>query len=59
MDKVTTVQRKKNMSLIRSKNTRPELLLRKMLFKHGFRYRIHYKIDNYYFDIVFPTEKKL
>lgn len=30
-----------NMSQIRSKNTRPELLVRKHLFKNGFRYRIH------------------
>jgi DNA mismatch endonuclease (patch repair protein) len=32
-----------NMSRIRSKNTRPELLLRKALFAHGFRYRLHDK----------------
>lgn len=31
------------MSNIRSKNTKPELLVRKALWKMGYRYRIHYK----------------
>lgn len=30
-----------NMSRIRSKNTRPEIIVRKFLFSHGFRYRLH------------------
>jgi len=32
-----------NMSQIKGKNTKPEVLLRKELFKKGFRYRIHDK----------------
>jgi DNA mismatch endonuclease (patch repair protein) len=32
-----------NMSRIRSKNTKPELLLRKILFANGFRFRLHNK----------------
>ena len=32
-----------NMSRIRSKNTRPEILIRKRLFAAGFRFRIHPK----------------
>lgn len=32
-----------NMSKIRSKNTKPELMVRKYLFSKGFRYRIHSK----------------
>ena len=31
------------MSQIRSKNTKPELLVRKNLFSNGFRYRLHKK----------------
>jgi DNA mismatch endonuclease (patch repair protein) len=31
------------MSKIRSKNTKPEILLRSLLFKEGFRFRIHDK----------------
>ena len=33
-----------NMSRIRSKNTKPELLLRKVLFANGFRFRLHDKL---------------
>ena len=32
-----------NMSQIRSKNTKPELLIRKLLFSNGFRFRLHRK----------------
>lgn len=32
-----------NMSRIRSKDTKPELILRKVLFANGFRYRLHDK----------------
>ena len=32
-----------NMSRIRSKNTKPEMLVRKHLFSKGFRYRLHDK----------------
>lgn len=32
-----------NMSQIKGKNTKPELLVRKFLFAHGFRYRLHDK----------------
>lgn len=31
-----------NMSRIRSKDTKPEMLVRKFLFRKGFRYRLHY-----------------
>lgn len=34
-------ERSKNMSAIRSKDTKPEIILRKMLFSHGYRYRVH------------------
>jgi DNA mismatch endonuclease, patch repair protein len=32
-----------NMSRIRSKNTKPEMLIRKQLFAKGFRFRLHSK----------------
>lgn len=43
MDNLTPDQRKKNMQNIQSKNTKPELLLRKALYQLGIRYRIHVK----------------
>ena len=43
-----------NMSQIRSKNTKPELAVRKYLFAHGFRYRLHRKDLPGKPDIVLP-----
>ncbi len=43
MDVHNTATRSYNMSRIRAKNTKPEILVRKFLFSHGFRYRIHVK----------------
>ena len=40
MDKFTKEQRHKCMSRIRGKDTLPELLVRKRLFSHGWRYRV-------------------
>lgn len=42
MDDLTSEQRKKNMQHIRSKNTEIERILRKALWKRGYRYRKHY-----------------
>lgn len=40
-DKLTKAARSYNMSQIRSKDTKPELLVRKFLFANGFRYKLH------------------
>jgi len=40
-DKLTPAKRSWNMSRIKGKNTKPELLVRKFLFARGIRYRIH------------------
>lgn len=43
MDNLTTQQRHKNMASIRLKDTKPELLVRKWLWSHGYRYRLNVK----------------
>lgn len=43
MDIVTSEQRSKNMSAIRSKNTKPEIYFRKLLFAEGYRYSLNSK----------------
>ena len=43
-----------NMSRIKGKNTKPEILVRKFLFAHGFRYRINVKNLPGKPDIVLP-----
>ncbi|MFW0771543.1 very short patch repair endonuclease [Paenarthrobacter nitroguajacolicus] len=40
-DRLTREQRSRNMSKIRGKNTKPELLVRKLLHAKGYRYRLH------------------
>lgn len=42
-DRHTPEQRRFNMQQIKSKNTKPEILLRKLLFAKGFRYKINDK----------------
>jgi DNA mismatch endonuclease (patch repair protein) len=43
MDKISKAIRSKNMSKIRSTDTKPEKYIRLLLFHLGFRYRINYK----------------
>ena len=38
----TIEQRHKNMAAIRAKNTKPEIIVRKYLWSHGFRYRLNH-----------------
>lgn len=46
-----------NMSQIRSKKTKPEILVRQFLYKNGFRYRLNYKKLPGKPDIVLPKYK--
>ena len=41
VDSLTTEQRHRLMSRIRSKDTKPEMLVRRLLFAEGYRYRLH------------------
>ena len=41
VDNLSKRKRSWNMSRIRSKDTRPELIVRKYLYSRGFRYRLH------------------
>ena len=41
MDKLSTQQRHNNMAAIRGKNTKPEMIVRRGLWKRGFRYRLN------------------
>jgi DNA mismatch endonuclease, patch repair protein len=46
-----------NMSRIRSKDTKPEMIVRKFLFSNGYRYRLHVKNLPGKPDIVLPKYK--
>jgi len=41
MDIKSKEERSKNMAAIRSKNTKPEIYIRKLLFAEGYRYRLN------------------
>ena len=43
MDRLTPQQRHSNMAAIRSKDTKPEIIVRRGLWSRGFRYRLNYK----------------
>ena len=43
MDKLSPQQRHKAMAAIRSKDTKPEMIVRRGLWKRGFRYRLNHK----------------
>ena len=43
MDRLTPQQRSKNMASIRSKNTKPDIIVLKGLWSRGFRYRLNSK----------------
>ena len=56
-DRMTPEQRHVCMSHIRGKNTKPEIAVRKALFRLGFRYRINVKSLSGHPDIVLPKFK--
>ena len=55
VDRVSKQKRSKIMSAIRSKNTKPELALRRALWAEGLRYRIHFGKEK--IDVAFPSKK--
>ena len=57
MDVHTLEQRSRNMAAIRSKNTKPEIVVRKVLCEMGLRYRLHRTDLPGKPDIVMPGRK--
>ena len=58
-DTKTPAERSENMSRIRSTNTKPEEIVRKYLFSHGFRYRKNDKRYPGKPDIVLPKYRTI
>src|SRR3989442_5328713 len=59
MDTLTRSERSKRMALIRSKNTKPELLVRKIAHSCGYRFRLHASQLPGKPDLVFHKQKKV
>ncbi|MCW2135060.1 very short patch repair endonuclease [Arthrobacter sp. VKM Ac-2550] len=62
-DSLTPEQRSANMSRIRGKNTKPELIVRRLLHARGYRYRLHGSAAGAKLpgrpDLVFPGRRKV
>jgi DNA mismatch endonuclease, patch repair protein len=59
MDRISARSRSDNMSRIRSKNTSPELLVRRELYALGFRFRLHCSDLPGKPDLIFRSRKKV
>ena len=59
MDKLSVERRSANMRQIRSKDTAPELFLRRLLYRKGYRFRLHRKDLPGKPDLVFPARRKV
>lgn len=59
MDTHSPETRSKNMQAVKSKNTKPELAVRKALFALGYRFRLHRRDLPGSPDIVFPGKRKV
>lgn len=58
MDKLSKERRSANMSRIRSKDTCPEITLRKLIHGLGYRFRLHRRDLPGKPDLAFPSQKK-
>lgn len=56
MDNLTKEKRSWNMSRIKNTDTKPEMQVRRFLFRRGLRYRTYYKVPGKP-DIAFPSKK--
>lgn len=59
MDRLNPRQRSALMAKVRSKNTRPELLIRSLAHRLGYRFRLHVKKLVGSPDLVFPGRRKV
>lgn len=59
MDIVSKEKRSEVMRAVKSKDTRPEMIVRKMLHRAGYRYRLHAVGLPGKPDIIFPRRKKV
>ena len=58
MDRISEERRSYNMSRVRSKNTGPEMVVRRLVYSLGYRYRLHDRSLPGKPDLVFKGSKK-
>lgn len=58
-DVLTPEQRRRNMAAIKGKNTKPEMVVRRLVHSLGYRYRLHREDLPGKPDLVFPSRRKI
>ena len=59
VDVLTPEQRRRNMAAIKGKNTKPEMVVRQLVHRLGYRYRLHCKDLPGKPDLLFPGRRKI
>jgi DNA mismatch endonuclease (patch repair protein) len=59
MDKLSKQDRSERMSRVRGTDTKPEMVVRRLVHGMGYRYRLHVKQLPGHLDLVFPTPGKI
>jgi DNA mismatch endonuclease (patch repair protein) len=59
MDTLTPAERSERMSRVRSKDTKPEMTVRSLVHRMGYRYRLHDRSLPGNPDLVFPSRGKI
>lgn len=59
LDPLTVKERSERMALVKSKDTKPEIAVRRLIHRMGYRYRLHSRVLPGHPDLVFPTRKKV
>ncbi|NYF77976.1 very short patch repair endonuclease [Granulicella arctica] len=59
VDHIDPARRSLNMAAVRSKHTEPELVVRKIVYGLGYRYRLHWEKLPGKPDLVFPGKRKV
>lgn len=59
MDKINKSKRSEVMRAVKSRDTKPEMIVRKLLHKEGYRYRLYGKKLPGKPDLTFPSKKKV
>jgi DNA mismatch endonuclease (patch repair protein) len=59
MDTLSRKDRSRRMSLVRNRDTKPELFVRRLIHNAGYRYRLHRADLPGKPDLVFPAQKKV
>jgi len=59
VDTLSTAQRSEQMSKIRGRDTKPEMLIRRMVHAMGYRYRLHRKDLPGHPDLTFSSRRKV